>query len=56
MGRSIILLFSPADFKRFLTVLADRRLFGNHCLFRTGLVANARKMTIGVKCEVNIKK
>lgn len=39
MGHLINLLdFSPADFKRFPTVLADRRPFGNHCIFRTGLV------------------
>jgi hypothetical protein len=37
MGRLITLLdFSPADFKRFRTVLADRRLFGNHCLSEQG--------------------
>jgi hypothetical protein len=57
MGRSIILLFSPADFKRFLTVLADRRLFGNHCLFRTGLVANAIRLTkrcsaLSARCDI----
>jgi len=46
MGRLITLLdFSPADFKRFHTVLADRRLFGNHCLYRTGLVANGIRLT-----------
>ena len=37
--------FSPADFKRFLTALADRRLFGNHCLFRTGVFANGIRLT-----------
>jgi hypothetical protein len=37
--------FSPVDFKRFLTVLADRPLFGNHCLFRRGLVANGIRLT-----------
>ena len=37
--------FSPADFKRFLTDLADRPLFGNHCFFRTGLVANGIRLT-----------
>ena len=44
---SIITLldFSPVDFKRFLTVLADRPLFGNHCLFRRGLVANGIRLT-----------
>ena len=46
MGRLITLLdFSPAGFKRFHTVLADRRLFGNHCLYRTGLVANGIRLT-----------
>jgi hypothetical protein len=43
--RMTLLDFSPADFKQFLTVLADRRLFGNHCLFRTGLVANGIRLT-----------
>jgi len=29
--------FSLTDFKRFLAVLTDRHLFGNHYLFRTGM-------------------
>jgi hypothetical protein len=37
-GRLITLLdLSLADFKRFLSVLTDRHIFGNHYLFRTGL-------------------
>ena len=35
-----LLDFSPADFKLFPTVLADRCLFGNHCLLRTWSLAN----------------
>jgi hypothetical protein len=46
MGRLITLLdFSPAEFKWFLTVLADRHLFCNHYLFKTGLVANGIGLT-----------
>jgi hypothetical protein len=30
----------PADFRRFLTVLVDRRLLGSQCCLSTGLVAN----------------
>ena len=58
MGRLITLLdFSSADFKQFLTVLADRRLFGNHCLFRTGLVVNGIRLTkqcsaLSSRCDV----
>ncbi len=58
MGPLISLLdFSPAYFKRFLTVLADRRLFGNHCIFRTGLVANGICLTkrcrvLSSRCDV----
>jgi hypothetical protein len=36
--------FSPADFKRFLTALADRFLFGNHCHFRIGVFANGTRL------------
>jgi hypothetical protein len=36
--------FSPADFKRFLTALADRLLFGNHCHFRIGVFANGTRL------------
>ena len=34
--------FSPADFRRFLTVLVDRRLLGSH---NTELVANDIRLT-----------
>ena len=40
-----LLDFSPVDFKRFLTVLVDRRLFGNHCFFRTWVIANDIRLT-----------
>jgi hypothetical protein len=45
-GRLMTLLdLSPADFRRFLTVLVDRRLLGSqHCL-STGLVANGIRLT-----------
>ena len=43
--------FSPADFKRFPTVLADRRLFGSHCLFRTGSVANGVRIRMTKRCS-----
>jgi hypothetical protein len=36
---------SPADFRRFLTVLVDRRLLGSQCCFSTGLVANGIHLT-----------
>jgi hypothetical protein len=40
-GRLMTLLdLSPADFRRFLTVLVDRRLLGSQCWLSTGLVAN----------------
>jgi hypothetical protein len=58
MGHLINLLdFSPADFKRFPTVLADRRPFGNHCIFRTGLVAidihlTKRCSALSSRCDV----
>ena len=52
MGRLITLLdFSPADFKRFPTVLADRRLFGNHCLFRTESVTNGIRIRMIKRCS-----
>jgi hypothetical protein len=58
MGRLVTLLaFSPADFKQFLTVLADIRLCSNHCLFRTGLVVNGIRLTkecsaLSSRCDV----
>ena len=36
---------SPADFRRFLTVLVDRRLLGSQCCLSTGLVANGIHLT-----------
>ena len=46
MGCSITLIdFIPTDFKRFLTVLADIHLLGDHCPFRTGLVVNGIRLT-----------
>ena len=35
----------PADFRRFLIVLVDRRLLGSHCCLSTGLVANGIRLT-----------
>ena len=54
---STLLDFSPADFKRFITVLADRCLLGNHCLFRTWLTANGIHLTkrwsaLSSRCDV----
>ena len=34
----------PADFRRFLTVLVDRRLLGSQCCLNTGLVANGIRL------------
>jgi hypothetical protein len=34
-----------ADFRRFLTVLVDRRLLGYQCCLSTGLVANDIRLT-----------
>jgi hypothetical protein len=43
-GRLVTLLdLSPADFRRFLTVLVDRRLLGSQCC--TGLVAKSGVLT-----------
>jgi hypothetical protein len=40
-GRLMTLLdVNPDDFRRFLTVLVDRRLLGSQCCLSTGLVAN----------------
>jgi hypothetical protein len=36
---------SPADFRRFLIVLVDRRLLGSQCCLSTGLVANDIRLT-----------
>ena len=35
-----LLDLSSADFRRFLTILVDRRLLGSQCCLSTGLVAN----------------
>ena len=46
VGRLMTLLdLSPADFRRFLTVLVDRRLLGSQCCLSTGLVANSIRLT-----------
>jgi hypothetical protein len=48
-GRLMILLdLSPADFRRFLTVLVDRRLLGSQCCLSTGLGANGIRLTKGM--------
>jgi hypothetical protein len=45
-GRLMTLLdLSPADFRRFLTVLVDRRLLGSQCCLSTELVANGIRLT-----------
>ena len=44
-GRSMTLLaLSPADFRRFLTVLVDRRLLGSQFCLSTGLVADGIRL------------
>jgi hypothetical protein len=40
-----LLDLNPADFRRFLTVLVDRRLLGSQCCLGTGLVANGIRLT-----------
>jgi hypothetical protein len=40
-----LLDLSPTDFRRFLTVLVDRRLLGSQCCLSTGLVANGIRLT-----------
>jgi hypothetical protein len=40
-----LLDLSPADFRRFPTVLVDRRLLGSQCYLSTGLVANGIHLT-----------
>ena len=40
-----VLDVSPADFRRFLTVLVDKRLFGSQCCLSMGLVANGIRLT-----------
>ena len=50
-GRVMNLIdLSPADFRRFLTVLADRRLLGSQYFLSTGLVANGIRLT--KRCNV----
>jgi hypothetical protein len=45
-GRLMTLLdLSPADFRRFLTVLVDIRLLGSQCCLSTGSVANGIRLT-----------
>ena len=39
-----LLYLSPADFRRFLTVLVDRRLFGSQCCLSTVLVTNGIRL------------
>jgi hypothetical protein len=38
-------LMTLFDFRRFLTVLVDRRLLGSQCCLSTGLVANGIRLT-----------
>jgi hypothetical protein len=40
-----LLDLSPADFRRFQTVLIDRRPLGSQCCLSTGLVANGIRLT-----------
>ena len=45
-GRLMTLLdLSLADFRRYLTVLVDRRLLGSQCCLSTGLIANGIRLT-----------
>jgi hypothetical protein len=45
-GRLMTLLdLSPADFRRFLTVLVDKRLLGSQCCLSMGLIANGIRLT-----------
>ena len=45
-GRLMILLdLSPADFRRFVTVLVDGRLLGSQCCLSMGLIANGICLT-----------
>jgi hypothetical protein len=37
--------FNTADFRRFLTVLVDRRMLGSQCCLCTGLVVNGIRLT-----------
>jgi hypothetical protein len=39
-----LLDLSPVDFRRFLTVLVDRRLLGRQCCLSMGLVANGIRL------------
>jgi hypothetical protein len=50
-GRLMTILdLSSADFRRFLTVLVDRRLLGSQCCLSTGLVTNGIRLT--KRCNV----
>ena len=40
-----LLDLSSADFRRFLTIVVDRRLLGSQCCLSTGLVANDIRLT-----------
>ena len=40
-----LLDLSPADFRRFLTVLVGGRVLGSQCCLSTGLVANGIRVT-----------
>ena len=45
-------LVTRLDFRRFLTVLVDRRLLGSQCCLSTGLVANDIRITnIAMPCR-----
>jgi len=50
-----LLDLSPADFKRLLTVLVDRRLLGSQCCLSTGLVANGIRLTKRCNALVTIR-
>jgi hypothetical protein len=46
VGRLMTLLdLSPADFRRFLTLLVDRGLLSSQCCLSTGLIANGIRLT-----------
>jgi hypothetical protein len=53
-GRLMTLLdLNPANFRRFLTVLVDRRLLGSQCRLSTGLVANNQTLqypVVTIRC------
>ena len=53
IGRLIFLLdLSPADFRRFLTVLVDRRLLESQCCLSTGLVCEWHPSNQTLQCPV----